>query len=80
VIIRREDQLSDMQNETLFQFGGERVLVELQVQGSSALIKVGVGAQTKDVIIRVVVTSVGGGAERASEECPSVERGSGFLR
>jgi len=27
----------------------------LQVQGSSALIKVGVGAQTKDVIIRFVV-------------------------
>ena len=59
MIIRREDQLNDLRNETLFKFGGERVLVELQVQGSSALIKVGVGAQTKDVIIRFVVAAVG---------------------
>ena len=59
MIIRREDQLNDLRNETLFKFGGERVLVELQVQGSSALIKVGVGAQTKDVIIRVVVAALG---------------------
>jgi len=69
-----------VRDETLFKVGGEKVLVELQVQGCAALMKEGVGAQTKDVIIRVVVTSVGGGAERASEECPSVERGSGFLR
>ena len=36
----------------LFKFGVERVLVELQVQESSALIKVGARAQAKDVIIR----------------------------
>ena len=52
MIIRREDQLNDLRNETLFKFGGERVLVELQVQESSALIKVGARAQAKDVIIR----------------------------
>ena len=55
--------MSDMQNETLFQFGGERVLVELQVQGCSELVKEGLGhrgkTQAKDLIIRVVVTAGG---------------------
>ena len=30
--IRQEDQLNDARDETLFKFGGKRVLFELQVQ------------------------------------------------
>ena len=57
--IRREDQLNDVRDETLFKFGGEWVLVELQVQGCSAFMKEGMGAQANDVIIRVVMEAVG---------------------
>ena len=54
--IRQEDQLNDARDETLFKFGGKRVLVELQVQGFSELMTVvGVKAQSKDVVIRRVV-------------------------
>jgi len=63
VTIRQEDQLNDARDETLFKFGGERVLVELQVQGCSELVKEGLGhrgkTQAKDLIIRVVVTAGG---------------------
>jgi len=59
VTIRREDQLNDGWNATLFKFGGERLLVELQVQGCSALMKEGVGAHAKEVIIRIVIVAVG---------------------
>ena len=47
------DSLNDVRDETLFKVGGKRVLVELQVQGCSELMKVvGVGAQSTDVVIR----------------------------
>ena len=57
-----------MRDETLFKVGGEKVLVELQVQGCAALMKEGVGAQTKHVIILVVVAAVGQRTEQAGEE------------
>ena len=61
--IRQEDQLNDAWDEAFFQIRGERVLVELQVQGCSELVKEGLGhrgkTQAKDLIIRVVVTAGG---------------------
>ena len=41
--IRREGQLNDVRDETLFQIRGERVMVKLPVQVCSALMQERVG-------------------------------------
>ena len=68
-----EDQLRNVGDEALFQVRGGLVLVELPVQVSATLMQERVGAETKDMIIGVVVAAVRRGAERAGEKCLAVE-------
>ena len=74
-----EDQLGNVGDEALFQVRGGLVLVELPVQVSATLMQERVGAETKDVIIGVVVAAVRRRAERAGEKCLAVEGEFGTL-